>query len=467
MTLNKKILAAAIVGGLFAANAQAQVNLAANPAAPVTFASELAVPTAGLTLTNVSNALDLTTPLGYSFSEGEVRFVRIECASNIRFATGSGVTTNSGALVGAINGLGTNAITFSITGAAGNPSPTNGATTITVGGNRTITSTAGGDCTYGLYDQPSQAQAGGTAGRIATRTGAYIQFRTSFTLTATPVGAVANVEATPSFSRFLSAAPTNSVGTGSLGVVTFALRTPAPLIANGTAVTLATVLGAASNHTIAGDFANAANADGTFTGTALTRVFFAPNADCTGTPINASVVTATSARFDTGATAVPGLSLCYAPRSGVAIPVSTYAQTFNAVSADPANYSVASLGPVALGSITRNGTSLQAPLVQVPTGWLSRVVLTNTGSVARPYTISAQTEAGTTAVAGTAATGTVPANGTLVLSTTDIATFTGQPRGTLNVTVAGPTNDIQGLYQIVNPASGSISNHVMVRPGSN
>ena len=45
--------------------------------------------------------------------------------------------------------------------------------------------------------------------------------------------------------------------------------------------------------------------------------------------------------------------------------------------------------------------------------------------------------------------------------------FTGAPRATLNVTVAGPTKQIQGLYQIVNPDSGSISNHVMVRPGTN
>ena len=65
-------------------------------------------------------------------------------------------------------------------------------------------------------------------------------------------------------------------------------------------------------------------------------------------------------------------------------------------------------------------------------------------------------------------TGTVPANGTKVVDVKGMLTgFTGQPRATINVTVAGPNNQIQGLYQIVNPASGSISNHVMVRPGTN
>lgn len=468
MTLNKKILAAAIVGGLFAANAQAQVVLSPSGSVtdPVTFASELVIPGSGsLPLTNAANALDLTTNLRYSFSEGEVRYARFECSSNIRFATGA-VTGSGSATFGAINGLGTNVITFSITAGAGNPSPTNAASTITVSGNRSITSTAAGACSYSLYDEPSQALAGGTAGRITTVSGNYLAFATSYTLSAVATGAVANVEASPSFSRFVSAAPTNSIANASLGNVTFALRTaPTPLIADGTAATLATLLAAGSNHVVTGDFANAANSDGTFTGTALTRVFFG-NADCSTPAVNAAVVTATSARFNTGAAAV-GATLCYAPRSGVAIPVSTYTQTFNPVSADTALYAVSNLGPVNLGSITRNGTSLQAPFVQVPAGWLSRIVLTNTGSVARPYTVTAQTEAGVTSTLGAGASGSIPANGTIVLNTSDIATFTGATRGTLNVTVAGPNNDIQGLYQIVNGATGSIANTAMVRPGTN
>ena len=63
-------------------------------------------------------------------------------------------------------------------------------------------------------------------------------------------------------------------------------------------------------------------------------------------------------------------------------------------------------------------------------------------------------------------TGTVPANGTKVID--DLTTvFTGNNRATIVVNVAGPTKQIQGLYQIVNPEKGSISNHVMVRPGTN
>ena len=478
MTLNKKILATAIVGGLFATAAQAQVVISAATPVPVTFASELVVPSAGLTLTNATNALDLTTALRYSFSAGEVRYARIECPSNIRFDAGSAVTGTGGATFGAINGLGTSVITFSITAATGSPSPTNATTTITVSGNRVITAATGGACSYSLYDEPSQALAGGTAGRITTVSGNYLAFAQSYGLAVlNPHGAVANVEATPSFSRFVGAVPTNSVDRANLGTIVFDTRANVstatggtatqPRLANGVPATLADLLAAGSSHTIAGDFSAAANSDGTFTGAAaLARVYFSATPDCSAVTTSASAVTATSARFDTGALPV-NASLCYAPRAGVAIPVSTYAQTFTAVSANPTLYSVASIGPAALGSITRNGTSLQAPFVQVPAGWLSRVVLTNTGSVARPYTITAQTETGVTSTLGAAATGTIPAGGTIVLNTSDIATFTGSPRGTLNATIAGPNSQIQGLYQIVNGTTGSISNHVMVRPGSN
>ena len=487
MTLNKKILAAAIVGGLFAANAQAQVNLSAtNGAVPVTFASEIVIPSAApgtRTLTNAANALDLAANLRYNFSENEVRFARVECPSNIRFSAGSTVSLGAGtgvagdltgATVGAINGLGTSVITFSITSGTGLLKSVN---TLTVGGNRAISSTAAGACSYSLYDTPSQAAAGGEAGRITTISGNYITFAQSYGLALLAAnGAVANVEASPSFSRFTNAAPTNSVDRANLGQIIFDTRANVsaaqggsatqPRLETGVAATLADLLDGDSTHTIAGDFSAAANANGSFTGAALSRVYFSANANCSTVDVPANAVTATSARFDTGPAAV-GANLCYAPRTGVAIPVSSYAQTFNAVSADDALYATPSVGPVSLGQITRNGTSLQAQFAQVPAGWISRIVLTNTGSLARPYTITAQTEDGTTATLGTAAAGSIPANGTIVLNTADIVSFAGNPRGTLNVTVAGPNNDIQGLYQIVNGVTGSIANTALVRPGTN
>lgn len=481
MNLNKKILAAAIVGGLFTTAAQAQVNISVTSPTPVLYASELVIPSGGLVLTNAANVLDLQSALRYSFSQGEVRHARIECSSNIRFVSGSAVTVPN-ATVGAINGIGTNVIHFSITANTATAGPFPVATDLlTVSGNRNVTNTAGGSCTYSLYDQPSQAANGGETGRITTVTGAYIAFATTFTRTVTPNNLVANVEASPTFSRFVAAPPTNSVDVGSLGVVNFALRTTpsTPRLASGTTATLADILGTGSHHIVTGDFSAAADADGTFTSTAaLNRVFFSANTDCSAVTTAAAVITATTARFNTGAAAF-NHTLCYAPRSGVAIPVSTYSHSFNAVAAN-AGVAPASLGPAALGEITRSGTSLQAPLVQTPTGFISRIVLTNTGTIARPATWNFRpatggtaSEANTTYTGPTTGTLNIPANGALVLSLVDVlgtaaTTFGGTPpRGVFTVDVAGPTGQIQGLYQIVNPANGAISNHVMVRPGSN
>ncbi|WP_054658948.1 hypothetical protein [Stenotrophomonas pictorum] len=114
----------------------------------------------------------------------------------------------------------------------------------------------------------------------------------------------------------------------------------------------------------------------------------------------------------------------------------------------------------------RNGTVLQAPLAQIPSGWISRLVLTNTSGLARPYSITLMNVENETAVTPGTLTGTIPANGTKVID--DLKTvFTGNNRATIVVNVAGPDKSIQGLYQIVNPTSGSISNHALIRPGTN
>ena len=60
--------------------------------------------------------------------------------------------------------------------------------------------------------------------------------------------------------------------------------------------------------------------------------------------------------------------------------------------------------------------------------------------------------------------GLVPANGTKVVELNEVLlSFSGKRRATLNVTVAAPNNQIQGLDQIVSP-DGALSNIMMVRP---
>ncbi|GAB3729517.1 hypothetical protein GCM10028794_04000 [Silanimonas algicola] len=468
MTLNKKILAAAIVGGLFATAAQAQVNLSASTPAPRVLANEVNFTDGELALAADAD-FNLRFETGYAFSDQEVRYARIECSDNIEFTATDANITGTNLSPGNVNGNGTNIIRFSLTASGAVADDTE----VTIAGTRTLTSRDTVSCTYSLYDLPSQAAAGGTAGRIASVSGTYFTFSDSYRYANLTNTSTANVEASPSFAGFVQPAvgsgPQNTA-TARIGQVRFNLNAAhsativTPFANDGDLITLAEILGADTAHRIDGDFSAAANSNGTFTGTALTRVFIASAQDCTGTITNANTLTGSSATFVTGDAAVNGF-LCFTPRAGVAVPVSDY--TITLVPQSETGYTASGEGPSAVGSIVRNGTSLQAQFAQVPAGWTSRIVLTNTGSVARPYTITAQTEAGVTATLGTAATGTVPANGTIVLNTADIATFTGQPRGTLNISVAAPTTQIQGLYQIVNGATGSIANTALVRPGTN
>ena len=283
---------------------------------------------------------------------------------------------------------------------------------------------------------------------------------------------VAEVDTNPSFSAFVPAANVFSSfsvndavviaspdATGSNGNVSYNVRDPdgagsqnAPFRIDGTEITLADLLSPDTTVTIAGDF--------TLLGGNVANAQF-------GFIYPAASVSASDAVFAVGNSPQGNAFLAMRVESGEVIQESEYVATLNVDAAAPTVYKVTDISGVKLGNIVRNGTQLQAPLAQVPGGWISRMALTNTGSTAREYTIKVIGETGNTI--GTAnLTGTVPANGTTVVDLNTVLTsFTGAPRGTLNVTVAGPNNQIQGLYQIVNPESGSISNHVMVRPGTN
>lgn len=114
-----------------------------------------------------------------------------------------------------------------------------------------------------------------------------------------------------------------------------------------------------------------------------------------------------------------------------------------------------------------SGVVLQAPLFQVPPGWLSRFVLTNACPNNASYNTIFLSESGVTVTPGADASGTVSGNSTLVLDTANVLSVSGRSRGTAIFTVDAPSVCIQGLYQVVNPSGDAISNHVMVRPGTN
>ncbi|MBW8312673.1 MAG: hypothetical protein K0M64_11650 [Rhizobium sp.] len=428
----------------------------ANPASniPVRVAEELVIPPSR-TLANAGR-LDINTEVGYAFSPGEVRYARLHCPG-VQFAPGTAVafTGDASNLIGSVNGIGSDAIYFSITAGA---TPVVATDLLTVAGDRTVIAKGPVDCTYGLYDFPSQAQAGGTAGRLATTGGAYLRFVPSYVLHVDSQGnPVADVEsAEPAYSEFTDLAPTWETTLGNIGGFSYGTRQQVlggsqPITLDGEAVELADLMGGDTTLVFTGDFSAAG------------RVFITPDEECDFDMQQADSFDASEAVFTIGSNAYVDHYLCY-ETGGEAIRASNFTVALAPVSADATTYGVAGRGPLDLGRITRNGTELQAPLAQVPSNYLSRMVLTNTGSLDRPYVIQVFGETGN--VISTAnLTGTVPARGTLVVDLSDVLTgFTAAPRATLNVTVSAPNNQIQGLYQVVNPDSGTISNHVMVRP---
>ena len=473
MYVNKKVLSVAILGALVTGNAFAADLSAPGGAIPAYFAKEIVIGTNGTQLTtSASPATSLTWGIGYNFSQNEVRYARLECSNTIKFGAGTAVTLSDAAAgnVGSINGLNTNTLTFSITSVGGPANNVIAADTLLVTGDHTITSTSTPvSCSVALYDQPSQAQAGGPVGLITNTffSGPYLAFAPSYELVAEPTVHTADVEADPSFSDFLADGITQP-SYALLGAYSVAYQVKDPDGAGtqtatfgvtGVPVTLATLLAPTTTITATGDFTLAANANGSFTGAALNRVWFNFGF--------ATALNATTATLPGGNVGFSGWYLYVERRAGALIAEADYSLNLKAVAAAPTVYAVTDITGVKVGSIVRNGTQLQAPLAQVPGGWISRLALTNTGSVDRSYEIAVQGETGNTI--GTAnLTGTIPANSTKVVDLTTVLTsFTASPRATLNVTVAGPNNQIQGLYQIVNPDKGSISNHVLVRPGTN
>ncbi|WP_409476296.1 hypothetical protein [Stenotrophomonas sp. Y-13] len=467
--LNKKVLVAAVIGGLFAAGNAAAVDFTvASPATTVNkFAKEIKTTGSASTATLFTgNGVSVKWKSGYAYSDTEVRYVRVEAAPHVLFQavtpTATGGVGGGTLTPGAVNGVGTNVITFSVTAVGG---AVDGSAVLTLPAKVKLLAIADSDIKVSLYDQPSQAQAGGTTGLIAggSVSGKYFTFADTLKWVGTAETAVANVEANPSFTQFTAATSTS----GTAPYVAATLNTGLGIDVTGTTDKDSNVLAVAdvldltdSSVTISGDFSFVASAGATpFNAAAAGRVTAFGGA--------AADISATEAEFAIGALAddFEVTKLVGATWNPV-IAASEYSAKLNAVSADTTLYNAPSLsGTTVVGAITRNGTELQAPLAQIPGGWYSRLVLTNTSGVARPYTISVMTEEGVTVTTGNL-TGEIPANGTKVIDNLDTV-FSGHNRATLNVSVAGPNNSIQGLYQLVNPTSGSATNHVLVRPGTN
>ncbi|MGE4459815.1 MAG: hypothetical protein AB7D31_11210 [Stenotrophomonas sp.] len=487
--INKKVLAVAVLGALASGNALAAAEIQTNN---TVFAKEIALPAT------------LTVPtewkLGYNFNAGEVRYACIKLTGATPVAgtvtpvalddtTANGGVTSTVLSVGSVNTNG-NVAFFTLTADGVDAGDPTAAQVVNLAGLQfqvtSYSDTVTG--TVGLYDNPAAA---GTCGDNQLIPGSgdskkLISFEKSYAFTTDPNKATSTVAVDPSYTTFAAATGVVTAGTGpatliggaKLAIVQSSLSTPI-LKANGSPIVLGDIFPVAADLEIKGNFSSDWLAAATFDGNAATVAgdeesanwvinpltdlnntgqTFQVTADGVG-EIPAGIYTAhltvtPNAGYDLGAGAAEEVTLTPA-----------IDETLVAVdnSADPA---------ATAGQIDQDGVKLMTPLVQLAGGnWLARLAISNTGTKDRTFTLKAQGfdsegESSTVTVNGTNSF-VVKAGTTYVFDNlANTLTFNGRARGTVTAIVNAPSEEIKGVYQLVNTAANTISNINMINPSN-
>lgn len=478
---NKQTLAFAIVGALAAGNASAGAVI--NTANTV-YAKEIAMPA---TLT-----VNVNWNLGYNFNDSELRYACVKLtgatpvASTVTPTVDEYDSTNtlvnspaSDMTVGAVNVNGSVAF-FTLTSGilSGKADPTTSNYKVNLNAlqfnvpNQNTTVTA----TVGLYDNPAAA---GSCDPASSQlipgsgdTKQIISFKPSYAFTIDPNKATASVDNMPtSFAGFKNpvAGVSANADEARLAYAQLVQINPTNRKADGTLITLADIFPTTGTLTVDGDFGAWAT-DTQFDGVSGTVASTNDSAEWTVDPTALGAdfyVYADSTSEDEIPAGIYTANLTVTPNAGYdlgngdneeVVLVPSIDETLNGT-----DNSVEDNSAIA-GQIVQDGVRLQAPLTQVPTGWISRMVITNTGNKDRTFFLTVYGEDGNTITTGNLTGYTVKAKSTYVINdlNTVLQGFTGAPRATIVATVAGPEKEIKGLYQIVNTTSMSLSNYVMV-----
>lgn len=457
--MNKRnlILNTAIASAFAALSGSAFATVTLDPvtaSTPAKYASELV--SDNVTLTNAATSLQLSFKPTWGVAAGNHLYVRIDL-TNGKFKTAlantslaTAPTTTETVSISAGGTTGSTFVIFDVSDTAG--VQLTHTYDLTPADLTMVSAASDISAKVSFYTDASAASAGSSATVGTVLSGAYVTKAAALTTTFAPDTTTAVVP--KDFKEFAASSTTGGPVAGKtalLGKVSTVLNSVL-VPATGAAVA-ATDLATSSNLVATGDF-SAVGATGS--------VFTSLGADCTSVAVaslNTAKTTATFTGF-AGASLVPtNAFICYTVDGATAVPAQTVTGVLTfAGQVSPAVIPTASN---TVGNITRDGTTMVAPLAQIPAGWLSRLVLTNHGSIARAYTVRALDVGGVTAtLTGAAASGTLAANSTTVVELPDTMT-TSNNRATLVVTVAAPQSTVDGLYQIVNGTSGSISNHVL------
>ena len=112
-------------------------------------------------------------------------------------------------------------------------------------------------------------------------------------------------------------------------------------------------------------------------------------------------------------------------------------------------------GDHALGSITRDGTTVHIPYLTTFPDYNQRIVVSNRSANEADYWITFRPEDGTTAAPGMDAMGTLDGNSTIVLRAMDVVTLDGRNRTAATFVAEAKATQIDVATVIVNMMTGS------------
>lgn len=120
-----------------------------------------------------------------------------------------------------------------------------------------------------------------------------------------------------------------------------------------------------------------------------------------------------------------------------------------------------------------NATTLETPYVNLNPSFNSRIIITNTSNRDVTYEVFAQAEADAVVTLNSEQqNGTILANTNIVLFASDLidsvdAEGPAGNRASISIVLAGPTDELQGIVQFIDPNLGILSQQNMLRPGTN
>lgn len=133
---------------------------------------------------------------------------------------------------------------------------------------------------------------------------------------------------------------------------------------------------------------------------------------------------------------------------------------------NPTTGSVSNTSLMAPSMAVSSSVRLVMPWFSINPDYLSAFYLVNRGNTPAAYSVGVYAEPGNS-LTKTGKTGVIPAGGQVRIPALDIVTgFVSAPRGGVVFTVSGSESDIDGVYQISNPSTGSVSNSPLVRPSN-